>query len=194
MEHEADNKRRQREEEEEAKKSKGKGKLEDSPIPSPRLIEFPKLPYNPRDYEEELKAKLQQEEENHQEELATLNALLDHYKREANEAKASRKEYEAKWLEASQKITQQDKMIAKLAQEGVEMLPEQHMENLKEAMRHMWQENKDLNEKYQQVSSTYEDIVLKEPNTGENKLLKTMLKKVHEKCIKAKEAYQQAME
>ena len=47
------------EEEEEAKKSKGKGKLEDSPIPSPRPIEFPKLPYNPRDYEEELKAKLQ---------------------------------------------------------------------------------------------------------------------------------------
>ena len=37
-------------------------------------------------------------------------------------------------------------MIARLAQEGVEKLPEQHMENLKEAMRHMRQENKDLND------------------------------------------------
>ena len=36
-------------------------------------------------------------------------------------------------------------------------------------------------------------MVLKDPNTGENQLLKTMLKKVHEKCIKAEEAYQQAM-
>ena len=33
-----------------------------------------------------------------------------------------------------------------------------------------------------------------EPNIGENRLLKTMLKKVHEKCVKAEEAYQQAME
>ena len=85
-------------------------------------------------------------------------------------------------------------MIAKLTQEGVETLPEQHMENLKEAMRHIRQENKDLNDKYQQVSSAYEDMILKEPNTGENKLLKMMLKKRHEKCINAKEAYQQAME
>ena len=81
-------------------------------------------------------------------------------------------------------------MIARLAQEGVEKLPEQHLENLKEAMRHMRQENKDLNEKYQQVSSAYEDLVLKEPNTGENRLLKAMLKKVHDKCVKAEEAYQ----
>ena len=29
---------------------------------------------------------------------------------------------------------------------------------------------------------------------GKNKLLKTMLKKIHEKCVKAKEAYQQSME
>ena len=142
-------KKRKEEEEAAAKKDKGKGKLEDSPIPLPRPMVFPELPYNPRDYEEELKAKLQQEEESHQEELDTLNALLDHYKREAKEAKANRKDYEAKWLEASQKISQQDEMIARLAQEGVEKLLEQHMENLKEAMRHMRQENKDLNEKYQ---------------------------------------------
>ena len=50
--------KKRREEEEEAKKSKGKGKLEDSPVPLPRPIEFPELPYDPRDYEEELKAKL----------------------------------------------------------------------------------------------------------------------------------------
>ena len=37
-------------------------------------------------------------------------------------------------------------------------------------------------------------MVLKEPNMGENRLLKAMLKRVHEKCVKAKEAYQQAME
>ena len=80
-------------------------------------------------------------------------------------------------------------MIARLAQEGVEKLPEQYMENLKEAMRHMRQDNKDLNKKYQQVSSAYKDLFLKEPNTGENKLLKAMLKKVHDKCVKAEEAY-----
>ena len=37
-------------------------------------------------------------------------------------------------------------------------------------------------------------MVLKEPNTGENRLLKAMLKRVHDKCVKAEEAYQQAME
>ena len=51
-----------------------------------------------------------------------------------------------------------------------------------------------MNEKYQQVSTAYEDLILKEPNTGKNRLLKTMLKKIHEKCVKAEEAYQQAME
>ena len=56
-------------------------------------------------------------------------------------------------------------------------------------MRYIRQENKDLNEKYQQISMAYEDLVLKEPNTGENRFLKNMLKKVHEKCLKAKEAY-----
>ena len=40
----------------------------------------------------------------------------------------------------------------------------------------------------------YEDLVLKEPNTGENRLLKSMLKRVHKKCLKAKEAYQQVMD
>ena len=60
-------------------------------------------------------------------------------------------------------------------------------------MRHIRHENKELNKKYQQISSAYEDLVLKEPNTGENRLLKNMLKKVHEKCLKAEEAYQHAM-
>ena len=89
----ADLRRKRREEEEESKKSKGKEKLDDSPIPSPRPLEFPKLPQDPRDYEEEFKAKQQQEEENRQEELATLNSLLDHYKKQT-------KEYEMRWLEA----------------------------------------------------------------------------------------------
>ena len=146
--------RKKRQEEEEAtKKDKGKGKIEDSPIPSPRPIVFPELPYDPREYEKELRAKQHQEEESRQEELDTLNALLEHYKKEAEEAKANCKDYEAKWLVASQKLSQQDEMIARLAQEGVEKLPKQHMENLKEAMRHMRHKNKDLNEKYQQVSS-----------------------------------------
>ena len=70
-------------------------------------------------------------------ELDTLNALLEHYKKEAAEAKANRKDYEDKWLEASKKITQQEEMIVKLVQEGFEKLPEQHAENLKEAMRHI---------------------------------------------------------
>ena len=81
-------------------------------------------------------------------------------------------------------------MIVKFAHEGVEALLEQQSENLKEAMRHIRQENKEMSEKYQQVSSAYENMILKEPNTSENKLLKTMLKRVHEKCIRAEEAYQ----
>ena len=103
----------------------------------PKPIEFLELPYNPREYEEELRVKLQQEEESRQEELDMINALLEHYKKEAAEAKANRKDYEAKWLEASKKITQQEEMIMKLAHEGVEALPEQQAENLKEAMRHI---------------------------------------------------------
>ena len=54
----AELRKKRQEEEEAAKKDKGKGKLEDSPIPSPRPIVFLELPYNPRDYEEEFKAKL----------------------------------------------------------------------------------------------------------------------------------------
>ena len=57
--------KKRREEEEEAKKSKGKGKLEDTPIPSPWPLDFPELPQDPRDYEEELKAKQHKEEEDH---------------------------------------------------------------------------------------------------------------------------------
>ena len=49
-----------------------------------------------------------------------LNSLLDHYKREAEEAKSSRREYEVKWLEASTKLAQQEEMIVKLTQEGVD--------------------------------------------------------------------------
>ena len=45
-------------------------------------------------------------------------------------------------MEASKKISQQDEMIVKLTQEGVDSLPEEHMENLKERMRHIRQENK----------------------------------------------------
>ena len=99
-------KKRQEEEEEAAKKDKGKGKLEESPIPSPKPMEIPELPYDSRDYEEEFWMKLQHEEESRQEGLDTLNALLEHYKKEAAEAKANRKDYEAKWLEASKKLAQ----------------------------------------------------------------------------------------
>ena len=115
--------------------------------------------------------------------------MLDHYKREAQEANANCREYEAKYLEASTKLAQQEVIIVKLTHEGVELLPEQESKNPKEGMRHIRQENKELNEKYQHISSTYKDLVLKEPNTGENKLLKSMLKKVHEKCLKAEDAY-----
>ena len=89
------------------------------------------------DTKEEIKLKQQQEEEECQEEVDTLNSLVDHYKKEAEEAKASRRKYEVKWLEESSKISQQEEMIAKLTQEGVDLLPEQHIENLKEGMRHI---------------------------------------------------------
>ena len=99
-------KRKRREEEEEAHKSKGKEKMADSPIPSPKPLPFPELSPKHMDTEAKKKLKQEQEEEDRQEELATLNSLLDHYKREAQEANASRKEYEAKFLEASTKLAQ----------------------------------------------------------------------------------------
>ena len=60
-----------------------------------------------------------------QEELDTLNALLEHYKKEAAEAKANRQDYEAKWLETSKKLAEQEELLVKLSHEGVEALPEQ---------------------------------------------------------------------
>ena len=67
-------------------------------------------------------------------------------------------------------------------------------ENLKEGMGYIKEENKELNDKYQQVSATYENLVLKEPNQGEHQLLKNLLRTVHEKCTRAEEAYKQAMD
>ena len=172
MENKKKRRRKRKEEEEEARKSKGKEKLADSPIPSHRPLPFPELSPEPIDFEAEIKLKQEQAEEERQEELATLNSLLDHYKQEAQGANASHREYEAKWLEVSTKLAQQEEIIVRLAQEGVDLLLGQQVENLKEDMRHMRQENKELNDKYQQVSSAYEDLVLKEPNTRENRLVK----------------------
>ena len=141
--------KKRKEEAEAAQKDQGKGKIEESPIPSPQPMEFPEIAFDARELEDELKLRQQHEEESRQEELDTLNALLEHYKREANEAKANRHEYEVKWLEASKKLTEQEELITKLTHEGVEALPEQQTENLKEAIRHIRQENKDMSDKYQ---------------------------------------------
>ena len=56
-------------------------------------------------------------------------------------------------------------------------------------MKHIREENKELQSKYQQINEAYEDLVLKKPNQGENHLVKNLLKTIHEKCMKAKEAY-----
>ena len=65
---------------------------------------------------------------------------------------------------------------------------------LNKGMRQIREENKVLQSKCQQVSDAYEDLVLKEPNHKEHYLLKTLLKTIHEKCVKAEEAYKQAMD
>ena len=61
-------------------------------------------------------------------------------------------------------------------------------------MQYIREENKELNDKYQQVSGAYEDLRLKEPNQGEHQLLKNLLKRVHEKCTRVEEACKQAMD
>ena len=120
---------------------------------------------------------------------------MDHYKKKALEANALHgQEYQTKYLEASTKLIQQQEMIVTLNHEGVEQLQDKEVEHLKEGMRYIRQVNKELNDKYQQISIAYEDMMLKEPNKGEHQLLKSMLKKVHEKCVKAEEAYKQAMD
>ena len=116
-------KKKRREEEEEAYKSKGKEKMANSPIPSPKPLSFPELSPKRMDFEAEIKLKQEQAEEERQEELATLNALLDHYKREAQEANARCREHKAKWLEVSKKLAQQEEIIVRLTQEGVDLLP-----------------------------------------------------------------------
>ena len=93
-------------EEEHACKNKGKEKLEDSPLPSPRPIPFPKVSPDHMDTKEERKLKKQQEEKEHEEEVATLNSLVDHYKKEALVASALHQEYEAKYLAANTKLIQ----------------------------------------------------------------------------------------
>ena len=98
--------RKRSEEEEEACKNKGKEKVEESPMPSPQPITFPELSLDHMDTTKELKLKQQQEEEDWQEEVATLKSMVDHYKREAQDVDAIRREYEAKYLEASAKLTQ----------------------------------------------------------------------------------------
>ena len=142
-------KKKRREEEEEARKNKGKEKMEDSPIPSPEPLPFLELLPVRMDTKEEKKLKQEQEEEDCQEEIATLNSLVDHYKREDLEVDAIRREYKAKYLEASTKLTQQEELIVKLTHEGIEKLQDKEVEHLKEGMHHIRKEHKELNEKYQ---------------------------------------------
>ena len=80
--------------------------------------------------------------------MATLNSLVDHYKKEALEANALCQEYEVKYLEANAKLIQQHELIVTLTHEGVELLQEKEAKKLKEGMRYIRQENKDLNDKY----------------------------------------------
>ena len=54
--------------------------------------------------------------------MATLNSLVDHYKKEAQEASALRQEYEAKYLAANAKLIQQQELIVKLTHQGVDKL------------------------------------------------------------------------
>ena len=116
------------------------------------------------DTKAQLKLKQEQEEEERQEEVATLNSLVDHYRKQALEANALHQEYEAKHLEANVKLIQQQELIVTLTHEGVELLQDKEVENLKEGMHYIRLENKELNKKYQQVSIAYKDLVLKEPN------------------------------
>ena len=141
--------RTRREEEEQAHKSKGKEKLEASSLPSPGPIPFPKVSPDHMDTEEELKLKQEQEEEERQEEVATLNSLVDHYKKEALEANALHREYETNYLVANAKLLQQQEIIVTLTHQGVEQLQEKEVKNLKEGLRYIRQETKELNEKYQ---------------------------------------------
>ena len=59
--------------------------------------------------------------------MAILNSLVDHYKKEALEVDAICMEYEAKYLEVSTKLTQQEELIVKLTHKGVELLPEKEV-------------------------------------------------------------------
>ena len=97
-----------REEEEKARKFKGKEKLEDSPLPSPKHLHpsfFPKdIPSFPIITEGEIQFTKQQENESHQKEIATLIALVDHYKNEAQD-------YEQKFLEENTKMSKQQELI-----------------------------------------------------------------------------------
>ena len=97
-------------------------------------------------------------------------------------------------MQPMQAHSAKQEIIVTLTHQRVEQLQEKEVENLKEGMRYIRQENKELNEKYQQVSAAYKDMMLKEPNQGKHRLIKSMLKTVHEKCTRAKEAYKQAMD
>ena len=138
---------RQKEEEDKAKSYKGKEKVLDSPFPSLIWPQFPVLllecTYSPPiDTEEGTLPKKLQEDEAHQEEIATLIALVEHYRKVANESNLLSKEYKEKYFETNAKVTTQQELILKLNNQGMEQFQGNEVETLKEGMRQKREENR----------------------------------------------------
>ena len=87
-------------------------------------------------------------------------------------------------------------MIKELTKCGLETLEVQDGEILKKGMRLLQEKNKELETEYKKMATQYEDMVLKDLDNVyryENTRLQKTLQVVHEKSLKAEEAYQEAM-
>ena len=88
-------------------------------------------------------------------------------------------------------------MIIDLTNAGLESSTNEAVEVLKKGMKKVREENKVLRDNYTNIIEAYTNLALSErekPYVKENKRLQELLNTVHEKNLKAEEAYKKAME
>ena len=99
--------------------------------------------------------------------------------------------------EQRKELDEKDALIIELTKAGLESSTSESVEVLKKGMLKVREENKLLQEKCAKISEAYQDFVLSDrekPWVQENKKLQAMLDTLHEKNLKAEEAYKTAME
>ena len=94
-------------------------------------------------------------------------------------------------------IEPKDELIAILTQEGLDAASRgEGLENLKKGMKKVKDQIKVLTERYTQISEQVNVLIIKDVENvykNKNAKLQKLLQMIHEKNLKAKEAYKQEM-